>query len=418
MPSDNQVIASTLRSAKFYFRKSLLLRLCLRTRVAPGEGSDFSDFIVPTFPTDGGGGDESESRSESDRVIKGRLLLSKILYRTPIGMKLDSQASTMSNQSGLALDIGSFFWQQWQQYRDYLYRCCVKWMSGSSTDAEDALSRVMLKAWEKAQKHGGEIANFKAWLTALARNLCVDIHRENNRGIRRVESIEAMAEAEGEQLASNEEDPILAATRQELDLLAKNAIDKLPPRLREVFIPYYYQEQSYQEIAQEIGISYANVCKRISQARAILKQELRGYVKHQDIADSPSPKGGKSQETMPQPPQEIEVLVSVGELEEVLLVAGEIRGDTELLVPEIETVIDPAESEEETGENRGDDSAGNQGALLLSNHEVTAEYIRGAMSRMGCVGAVCLGERKKAIIAWESAEYAEDSDGLFCFPPW
>jgi len=184
-----------------------------------------------------------------------------------------------------------------------------------------------------------------------------------------------------------------------LDFLAKNAIDKLPPRLREVFIRYYYGEQSYREIAEEIGISYANVCKRISQARAILKQELRGYVKEQDIADSPSPKGGKSQETISQPPQEKEVLVSVGELEEVSLVAGEISEDTELFVPEIEKVIDTAESEEETGENRGDDSAGNQSDLPLSNHEATAEYIRGAMSRMGCVGAVCLGE-------------------LFCFPPW
>ena len=250
-----------------------------------------------------------------------------------------------------------------------------------------------------------------------------------------------------------------------MDFLAKNAIEKLPPRLREVFIPYYYQDQSYREIAEEIGISYTNVCKRISQARAILKEELRGYVKDQDIADSPPPKEGKSQETIPQPPLEIEVLVSVGELEEVSLVASEIREDTELFVPEIETVIDGTESEEEIGENRGDDSAGNQSDLLLSNHEVTGEYISGTMSRMGCVGAVCQGERKKAIIALESAvnleadnvaywlvlgkygaeackslacyqifrgdwgegvevlgefstEYSDDSSRFFCFPPW
>ncbi|MGF1989417.1 MAG: hypothetical protein RMY62_016310 [Nostoc sp. ZfuVER08] len=45
-------------------------------------------------------------------------------------MKLDSQTSIISKQSALALDIRSIFWQQWQQYRDYLYRCCVKWMGG------------------------------------------------------------------------------------------------------------------------------------------------------------------------------------------------------------------------------------------------------------------------------------------------
>ncbi|MEH2411457.1 RNA polymerase sigma factor [Nostoc sp.] len=104
-------------------------------------------------------------------------------------MKLDSQISTISKQSALALDIRSIFWQQWQQYRDYLYCCCVKWMGGNQTDAEDALSRAMLKAWEKVQKYAGEITNFKAWLTTLTHNLCVDIHRERSRGANRVEDI-------------------------------------------------------------------------------------------------------------------------------------------------------------------------------------------------------------------------------------
>ncbi len=326
-------------------------------------------------------------------------------------------------------DIYVVFWQEWQKYRDHLYRCCFKWMNGNHTDAEEALSRAAVKAWNKVEDGKYIVNNFKAWFTRLTHNLCVDIHRENNRGIRKVESIEAIAEAEGDKLASNYENPILAATRQELDFLAKNAIEKLPPRLREVFIPYYYQDQSYREIAEEIGISYTNVCKRISQARAILKKELRGYVKDEVFSDFPAPKGLKSQETIPQQSLEIEVLVSVGELEDVSLVAGDIPEDTELLVPEIETVIDRAESEEETGENRGDDSAGNESAFPLSdrklppalvlpsaesidvyeigvfktNHEATGEYIRGEMSRMGCVGAVCQGERKKAIIALESA---------------
>jgi len=51
---------------------------------------------------------------------------------------------------------------------------------GNPTDAEDALSRAMLKAWEKVQKYAaGEITNFKAWLT-LTRNLCVDIYLERD----------------------------------------------------------------------------------------------------------------------------------------------------------------------------------------------------------------------------------------------
>ncbi|MGB7274876.1 MAG: sigma factor, partial [Geitlerinemataceae cyanobacterium] len=62
-------------------------------------------------------------------------------------------------------------------------RYCIKWMGGNITDAEDALSRAMLKAWEKIQTSVEKIRNFKAWLTSLTRNLCMDIHRERSRSV-------------------------------------------------------------------------------------------------------------------------------------------------------------------------------------------------------------------------------------------
>ncbi len=196
----------------------------------------------------------------------------------------DSQSvSTLCLQGG-SLDIGKGFWQQWEQYRDYLYRCCIKWMGGNPTDAEDALSRAMLKAWEKVQKVAGEIANFKAWLTKLAHNLCVDIHRERSRGANRVENIEVIPEELG--LVSFDETPESAMDTGEKKIVIRRAIANLPTRLRETFILHFYQELSYQEIAQQQEISYQNVCKRISQARAILREQLRGYFIGEDGTDT------------------------------------------------------------------------------------------------------------------------------------
>jgi DNA-directed RNA polymerase specialized sigma24 family protein len=93
-------------------------------------------------------------------------------------------------------DIEGDFWQQWNQNRDHLYRCCIKWMGGNYADAEDALSRAMLKAWKKTQKDQGKITNYKAWLTRLTHNLCVDIHQERDRTAHRVENIDAIAHQE------------------------------------------------------------------------------------------------------------------------------------------------------------------------------------------------------------------------------
>ncbi|MEQ8386837.1 MAG: sigma-70 family RNA polymerase sigma factor [Coleofasciculus sp. A1-SPW-01] len=197
-----------------------------------------------------------------------------------------SQSASASGIRGCSEELEKAFWQQWQQYQDYLYRCCIKWMGGNPTDAEDALSQAMLKAWEKVQKYAGKISNFKAWLTSLTHNLCVDIHRERSRGANRVEDIEGYAFGEEQRLVRSEDTPEIAIETDEKRIVIRRAIDNLPPRLRETFILHFYEELSYPEIAQQQEISYQNVCKRISQARKILQEELRGYFIEEDKTDT------------------------------------------------------------------------------------------------------------------------------------
>jgi RNA polymerase sigma factor (sigma-70 family) len=125
-------------------------------------------------------------------------------------------------------------------------------MGGNRTDAEDALSSAMLKAWEKVQKYGEKIANFKAWLTRLTHNLCVDIRRERSRHANGVENIDAISEEQG--LLSCEETPEKALETKEKKIVIRRSIDNLPLRLRETFILHFYQELFYPEIAQKQDI--------------------------------------------------------------------------------------------------------------------------------------------------------------------
>jgi RNA polymerase sigma-70 factor (ECF subfamily) len=167
------------------------------------------------------------------------------------------------------------FWQIFQQHRDNLFRCCLKWMNGNSTEAEDLLSQAMVKAWEKAQKYAGKIENFKCWLTTLTRNFWIDLTRR--RGANQVEDIEVYGEQDELGLVSVEDTPAIALDRDEKKMVIRRAIDELPTKMRETFILHFYEELSHQEIGEKQNISYQNVCKRISQARAILALELRGY---------------------------------------------------------------------------------------------------------------------------------------------
>ncbi len=187
---------------------------------------------------------------------------------------MQSRALYLQNRRA---DIEGDFWQQWSQNRDHLYRCCIKWMGGNYADAEDALSRAMLKAWKKTQKHQGEISNYKAWLTQLTHNLCVDIHQERDRTAHRVENIDAIAHQEEQGKIFQSDTPASQLEIGEKKTVIQSAINHLPTKLRETFILHFYQDLSYQEIAQKQAISYQNVGKRISQARVILQRELREY---------------------------------------------------------------------------------------------------------------------------------------------
>jgi len=190
---------------------------------------------------------------------------------------LNSQSvSALSLQSGPE-QLKRVFWQQWEMYRDYLYRCCMKWMAGNVIDAEDAMSQAMLKAWEKMPKYAIKIANFKYWLTKLTHNLCVDIHRQRSREAKRFEDIDALASLNKEKLISFCETPENTMDTREKRIVIRRAIANLPTRLRETFILHFYEEMSYPEIAQQQDISHENVRKRISQARVILRKDLKGY---------------------------------------------------------------------------------------------------------------------------------------------
>jgi RNA polymerase sigma factor (sigma-70 family) len=269
-------------------------------------------------------------------------------------MKLSSAIPSVSFQCSHLEEIGANFWSLWQQYQDYLYRCCCKWM-GNPTDAEDALSRAMLKAWQKVRDCTDVIKNFKAWLTKLTYNLCADIHRERNRSAVGVDSLDTIAIGDTTKLISQEETPIIAATRRELELFFRKAIDELPDRLRETFLLHFESELSYQEIAEQLGIFYDNVRKRISQARSILRQRFNeNFSKDGADSDLSEPKSRvsrqpakpkQSKHTVREEPVVGEIALSE-KLEQVQTFAGGELPEPALSVMQIEPVLLDVQSDE------------------------------------------------------------------------
>lgn len=180
----------------------------------------------------------------------------------------------------ISLGDAPTFWKLWVRHKDYLYGCCLEWMKGNPSEAEEALSEAMLKAWYKLPKYAEKITNIKGWLARLTHNLCMDIHRERKRGAKTVESIETIADREGTSYSL--ESPDAAILRREMAAYIRQGIESLSPRLRAPFMLRFCQDKSYQAIAKQMGVSEHNIRKRIQQARAIMQEQLNQYLSGSD----------------------------------------------------------------------------------------------------------------------------------------
>jgi RNA polymerase sigma-70 factor (ECF subfamily) len=168
----------------------------------------------------------------------------------------------------------SAFWTLWDAYKLHLYHVCLCQMDGVREDAEDALSRCMLRALDKLPGMSGQIENVEGWLSRLTVNLCVDIHRERKREARRVNNIEDVLPDAGQALPSDGDSPEKACLSRESVGYVHDLVEDLPLRLREPFRLRFFQEMAYADIAERLILSTPNVRKRIQQARDILRSRL------------------------------------------------------------------------------------------------------------------------------------------------
>ena len=147
------------------------------------------------------------------------------------------------------------------RYQTGLRRVCYAILKDEEA-ANDAVQETFLKAY-RAMDSLREEDSEKAWLTRIAVNTCRDMRRTAwfRRVDRRVEIEDLPLASE----APSEENAELAL-----------AILRLPRKLREAVLLYYYQDLTLRETAQALGVSTGTASKRIRSAHARLRDLLEG----------------------------------------------------------------------------------------------------------------------------------------------
>ena len=131
---------------------------------------------------------------------------------------------------------------------------------------EDLAQEVFLRFWQK--RHQIEVTSS---LPAYLRRMAINEALAHLRSQRHFEEIPSSEDAD----EVNAEDQIIHA---ELEVNIKAAIDNLPPKCRTVFQLSRFEELSYQEIADRMGISIKTVENQMGKALKVLRHQLRSYL--------------------------------------------------------------------------------------------------------------------------------------------
>ncbi|HEX8152373.1 MAG TPA: sigma-70 family RNA polymerase sigma factor [Thermoanaerobaculia bacterium] len=161
------------------------------------------------------------------------------------------------------------FAEAWASFAPRLARLCRRW-TGTLDEADEAFSRTALVAFEHYLRRCPQLRNADAWLTSIARNVCIDLYRERRRDRLVLVSDSDWWDTCGETRMATSEERILASERVRL---AHVALKRLPARMKLV-ISLLDRAATHEELGLLLGITPVNARKRLEQARRLLRQEI------------------------------------------------------------------------------------------------------------------------------------------------
>ena len=176
----------------------------------------------------------------------------------------------MDNEESLMKKIAAgekeFFGELVLKHQDFIFNV-VKNYVRFEEEARDITQDVFLKAYENIEKFRGD-SKFSSWLYRIAYNLSIN-WSERKQG-RETQLDDDFAETIPEPPSVTDElfDKELVISR------ITEVIEELPLKYKVVIKLYYFEEKSYQEIADTLDIPMNTVKVQILRAREMLRQKV------------------------------------------------------------------------------------------------------------------------------------------------
>jgi len=135
-------------------------------------------------------------------------------------------------------------------------------------DIEDVIQDVFLKTYENMQSYNSEY-RFSPWIYRIAHNAFVNVLRKQKHRTFEFFDFDTLVSPLSFTQPKESE-----AESSKLHQVIEEHLGELSPKYREVIVLHYFEELSYEEIADVLHIPIGTVGVRLSRARVLLRQTL------------------------------------------------------------------------------------------------------------------------------------------------
>ncbi len=162
------------------------------------------------------------------------------------------------------------FGELMERYRESVYFTMFK-MVKNSDDADDLTIEAFGKAFNRIEQYSPSFA-FSTWLFKIASNNCIDFIRKKRVKVTSLDT--GYTRGDGEvmylEVSSQTQNPEEVIIHGQKVKLMRDLVTKLKPRYRELVELRYFEELSYEEIAETLDLPLGTVKAQLFRAREFL----------------------------------------------------------------------------------------------------------------------------------------------------
>jgi len=162
-----------------------------------------------------------------------------------------------------------------QEYRNLVWQTAYR-VLGNETDAADCFQEAFISALQVARRE--QVRNWAALLRRLAITRALDRLRQRRRQAAHFETM-----PEGVSIPGSDPEPFQRAEAVELSDRLRSVLAHLPEQQAQVFCLRFLENQSYREIAKQLGIKTSAVGVLLHRARGRLRELLSSVLAENEV---------------------------------------------------------------------------------------------------------------------------------------